>query len=255
VNILGAHLGAALCDVAEAEAELVLQEPRAGDAIQGMHFERGDPDEEARASELLLLSMVPQDVTNVLAKEAFDALSELLHPVEVRLRHLPLNSRTRPEGRDLLVHSVVPRDIRDEVLDHRKCLQGRDRDWFVQRERIEPRLARQARPSVDLRRTGAALARLAIPADGEIGREVSLYVMERVQDHHAGRDRHTVLDCLPPLRASAKDFENRFAHAGFSKRAFRSAGISGTGDCESLIASPSREITLFFFPQAASVFG
>ena len=51
--------------------------------VERMHLERGHVDEEARADELLVLVMVAQDVADILAEEAFDALAELLHAVDV----------------------------------------------------------------------------------------------------------------------------------------------------------------------------
>jgi len=50
-----------------------------------MHFEAGDSNEEARASELLLLVVFAKDMAHVLAEKAFDALSKLLHAVHVEL--------------------------------------------------------------------------------------------------------------------------------------------------------------------------
>ena len=57
--------------------------------VERMHLERRDVDQEARSDELLVQVMVAQDVADVLAQEALDALPELLHPVDVRLRHAP----------------------------------------------------------------------------------------------------------------------------------------------------------------------
>jgi len=47
--------------------------------VQRMHFELGDPHQEARAGECLLVLLVIADhVADVLAQEALDALAELL---------------------------------------------------------------------------------------------------------------------------------------------------------------------------------
>jgi hypothetical protein len=54
-----------------------------------VHLERGDVDQEARADELVVQVMLAQDVAHVLAEKALDALPELLHPVDVPLRHAP----------------------------------------------------------------------------------------------------------------------------------------------------------------------
>src|SRR5690349_16443878 len=72
VNAFRADLGAALRDVAVADAELVLQQRRARDVVEWMHFETGDAHEESRTAKLLLLAVIAQDVTNVLTKKTLD---------------------------------------------------------------------------------------------------------------------------------------------------------------------------------------
>ena len=54
-----------------------------------MHLERRGVDQETRADELLVLVVIAQHVADVLAQEALDALAELLHAIDVRLRHAP----------------------------------------------------------------------------------------------------------------------------------------------------------------------
>src|SRR6266446_6663585 len=77
-NLLRAHLRATFGDVAKTEAELVLEKSGAVAAIERMHFEASDSNEEARAGELLLLVVLAKNVANVLAKKTFDALAKLL---------------------------------------------------------------------------------------------------------------------------------------------------------------------------------
>ncbi len=63
-----------------------------GDAVLGVervHLERGRVDEEPRADELVVLVVIAQDVADVLAEEALDALPELLHAIDVLLLHAP----------------------------------------------------------------------------------------------------------------------------------------------------------------------
>ena len=57
--------------------------------VERVHLERGRVDQEARADELVVHVVVAQDVADVLAQEALDALAELLHAVDVLLRHAP----------------------------------------------------------------------------------------------------------------------------------------------------------------------
>src|SRR5438552_6552293 len=217
-----------------------------------MHFERGDPHEEAGAAELPLLPVVPEDVADVLAEEALDALAELLHAVDVGLRHLPIGAGARRERRDLPVDFVVPGNVRHEVPENRKRLHRRHDDRPVGRQRIHPGFARQPRPAVDLGRARPALARLAVPAHGEVRSEIALDVMERVQDDHSRRDRDAVLDEFSAVRRPAKDPEDRFLH-GASRIVFRSGGGSGTGRSDSSMAPPTRLTTMFFFPHVGSL--
>src|SRR6202041_2054010 len=85
--VLGAHLGAALRDVAHAQAAVVRQLAAVVD-VEGVHLELGEADEEAGPGVLgLVLLVVADDVADVLAHEALDALTELLAPLDVDLLH------------------------------------------------------------------------------------------------------------------------------------------------------------------------
>src|SRR5271154_606291 len=134
MNIFRTDLGAALGDVTEADAELFLQHLCPGDAVKRMHLKRSDAYEEPRATKLLLLVVVTQDVANILAKETFNALAKFLHAIHVPLVHLPLDARPRLERRDLLIDSEVPGDVSNQILDHRKCLHREDGDGLIQRK-------------------------------------------------------------------------------------------------------------------------
>src|SRR5438128_461987 len=113
VNILRANLGAAFGDIAESDAQIVLQQFSPRHAIERMHLQPGDANEETRAAELLLLLVIAQHVADVLAEETFNALAKLLNPIDVALIHLPFNVRARCEGRNPLVDFVIPGDIRN----------------------------------------------------------------------------------------------------------------------------------------------
>src|SRR5829696_5607967 len=81
VDVLGADLGAALGDVAQAKAHLLAEQLAAVAGLQGVHLELGVADEHARAGEAaLVLLVVTDDVADVLAQEALDALVELQQP-------------------------------------------------------------------------------------------------------------------------------------------------------------------------------
>src|ERR1700687_5591330 len=67
VDLLGANLGAALGNVAEADAELILQQARARLRVERMHLERRNSNEKPRSSELLPLLVVAENVAHILA--------------------------------------------------------------------------------------------------------------------------------------------------------------------------------------------
>ena len=96
-----------------------------------MHLERRGVDEEARPDELLVLVVIAQDVTDVLAEEALDALPEFLHAVDVRLLHAPRAvgrvGLARRELLDLLLHAEVPRHVGDEIAHVREGAHRLDR--------------------------------------------------------------------------------------------------------------------------------
>src|SRR4051812_43964669 len=88
VDALGAHLAAALGDVAVAQAELLLGGVAPVDDVQRVHVELGQPDEEPRPGERRLVLLVVTDhVAGVLAEVALDALAELLRALDVHLLH------------------------------------------------------------------------------------------------------------------------------------------------------------------------
>jgi hypothetical protein len=211
-NLLGADLGATFGDVAKTEAKLVLEKAGAVAAVEGMHFESGDSNEEARAGELLFLVVLAKDVAHVLAEKAFDALSKLLHAVHIELRNSPFDAGARSESRDFPVDTIVPGNVGDKVFDARKGFHGEDGDGLVLRKIVHARLTGQARTAVDFRGAGAALPCFAIPADGEVRSEVPLNVMERIKDNHAGRDGNAIVNGLSAIRIAAKNAKGGFCH-------------------------------------------
>src|SRR3984893_16239713 len=88
-DALRADLGAALGDVAIADTLLAAQVGHAVLDVERMHLERGARDQQARADEAVVQVVLAQYVADVLAEEALDALPELLHAVDVGLRHAP----------------------------------------------------------------------------------------------------------------------------------------------------------------------
>src|ERR1700687_3956576 len=153
-----------------------------------MHFEAGDSNEEARASELLFLVVFAKDMADILAEKAFDALAKLLDAVNIELGDFPFHSLAGFEGRDFAVDTIVPGNVGDKVFDPGKGFHGEDGDGLVLREIVHARFAGEARAAVDFRGARAALSCFAIPAHGKVWSEVPLNVVERVEDDHAGRE-------------------------------------------------------------------
>src|SRR5947207_10935070 len=98
MNLLGTNFRAALRNVAVPQAKLILEQARAVESVQRMHFEAGHSNEESRAGELFLLVVLAKNVANVLAEKAFDALAKLLNPVDIELRDFPFHSLRGSKG-------------------------------------------------------------------------------------------------------------------------------------------------------------
>src|SRR2546426_6338195 len=146
LDVLRADLGAALRDVAVADAAVVLEELEPIGLVDGVHLQAGHADEESRADELVLGRVVAQDVADVLAQEALDALPELLDTLDVALLPAPVllgHVRGRLERGDPPVDLVVPRHVRDEVPNQGKRPHRLDRDRLVRLEVGQPGLAGQ----------------------------------------------------------------------------------------------------------------
>jgi len=81
--VFRANLGAALGDVAVADAMVFLEFVRSIQNVERMHLELGGVDKEPRTDELLVQMVVTKNVADVLAQEALDALSELLNTIRI----------------------------------------------------------------------------------------------------------------------------------------------------------------------------
>ncbi len=108
MNVFWADFRATFCDITKPDSKLFLQQLSAIQAVERVHLQTGDANEEARTTKLLFLFMIPQDMANVLAEEALDTFAELLDAVDIALVHLPFNIRAWRERRNLPVDSVVP---------------------------------------------------------------------------------------------------------------------------------------------------
>ena len=106
--------------------------------------------------------------------------SFLLHAVLARLQLL-----RRGERRDLARLLIVEGHVGHQVAHHGERPQRRDGDGLVLAERRHPGHAHQPRLAVDLGRARAALACLAVPPHGEVVGLGGLQAMDDVEHHLA----------------------------------------------------------------------
>ena len=99
-----ASLGAAVGDVAVARAVLFADRGYAVYGVERVHVEAGSANHEAWTDEAVFAVVIAQDVADVLAQEALDALAELLDAIHVALHHAVVTGlagvavRFRPTG-------------------------------------------------------------------------------------------------------------------------------------------------------------
>src|SRR5215831_328983 len=263
VDVLGADLGAALGDVAEAEPGLGLGQLQTIVGVERMHLELGNAHEEAGSCEAaLVLRMITDDVTHVLTEEALDALAELLAPLHVLLLHPPRSVRflgPGPEGRHLLGPLEVEGDVRGEVAIQREGLDGRYRHRLARIEGVHAGHAHEARLAVDLRAARPALARLAVPAAGEIAGLGRLDGVDHVEDDHALLHGHAVVLEGAALGVAAPHPHGHLGAGGHHLRSWRSAlssgGGWGSGSCFTVNCPPCRRSTTLILPKWSSANG
>src|SRR5580704_433782 len=177
-----------------------------------MHFETGNANEETGSAELFLLGVVAEDVADVLAEEALDALAEFLHTVHVTLVHLPLDAGPGLERWDFPVHFIIPGDVGDEILDQRKSLHREYCDGLIERERIHARLASEPGPAIHLGGTRPAFSCLAIPAHSEVGSLVGLDRVQRIEYNHAGNEWDAIIGGLAAFAVAPEHPQGCFRH-------------------------------------------
>src|SRR5215210_8295407 len=227
VDVYRADLGAALGDVAEPDAVLFFEVAEPVGLVHRVHLQPLVPDEEPGTGELGVLVVRPQDVADVLAHEALDALLGLVEALDILLVHREGRLLAGLEGLDALGHLVVPGDVGDQVLDDGEGPHG----TYVYLSSIVflyARLAQELGPAVDLGATRAAVGRLAVPAHRKIGGLLSLYCEHGVEDDHALDEWYPVLDLLATLRVAAEDPQLRHLVAGAKTLVgYRGVGLGG----------------------------
>ena len=117
--------------------------------VERVHVELGAARTKKRGpkNSRLVLLVVADDVADVLAEEALDALPELLAAVDVLLHHPAACRRHRAAGaerRDLSRGLVVERHVGDQVADERERSQRRHRDGLALGKISHPGHAHQA---------------------------------------------------------------------------------------------------------------
>src|SRR5687767_14127920 len=75
--------------VAIADPERIFQFTDAIFGVERVHLERGDVNKKPSSDKFGVLFVISQHVADILAEQAFDAFSEFLDAVDVRLLHSP----------------------------------------------------------------------------------------------------------------------------------------------------------------------
>jgi hypothetical protein len=118
--------------------------------------------------------MLAQNVADILAEKALDALAKFLYAVDISLVHLPLDAGPRLEGWDLLIDPEIPGDVSHQILDDRERFHRKDGDGLIKRKSVHARFASEPWTTVHFGRAGAAFACLAVPSNSEVGRQARL---------------------------------------------------------------------------------
>ena len=115
-DAFGTDLGAALCDVAQADAHFVPDDFGPVHVVDRMHFQSRHAHQKTRPAEANLLMMLAQYVADILTEKALDALAEFLDAVRLHLREIPVGIGFRLECRNVLVDFVVPGNVTERSL-------------------------------------------------------------------------------------------------------------------------------------------
>src|SRR5688572_33369165 len=100
-----------------------------------MHFQRCYINQMPGSGKFFLEVVLTQDMTNILAKKAFDTFTELLNTINISLVHSP-GSIGRIRGPRLkpfyfLFDLKVYRYIGHKVFDHGKCFHRLNGNWLT----------------------------------------------------------------------------------------------------------------------------
>jgi hypothetical protein len=159
--------------------------------------------------------VVAQDVADVLAQEALDALAEFLHAVDVGLAHAPravgasgflglnflMRFLTSKFHDTSLTRSLTRGNARiGTTLTGLSC--GSSLSRVMHMSRGTPLISAEHEP---------ALPRLAVPAHRQVVRLLGLDPWNRVEHDHAGLDRGLVVDQSAGLAVAAPDAERDLA--------------------------------------------
>jgi hypothetical protein len=204
-----------------------------------MHLELRGVYKQSRTDKLFVQLVVAKYVTDILAQKALDALPEFLNPVSIRLSHSPgavegIGS-AGCELPDPLLRAEVGGDIGDQILHRRERAHRLDGHGLLEIELTQPRHAHEAGHAVDLGRAGSTLSCLAVPADREIRRALSLNLVDRIEDDHSfGYARRIILELAGWTRA-APDAKRRGVRFGAG------AGVAARSGTLAALDDVSRE--------------
>jgi hypothetical protein len=82
-DVFGTHFGAALRNIAIPDSARLLQFGQAIFGVQRVHLQRCSENKKARSDKFLVQMMISQNMADILAKEAFDALAKFLDPINI----------------------------------------------------------------------------------------------------------------------------------------------------------------------------
>jgi hypothetical protein len=160
--------------------------------------------------------MFAQDVTNILAKKTFNALSKFLNPIDVALSHPPRAirgiRRSWFEFFDFLLHPIVDGHIGYEVPDHWKCLHRMNGYRLVRWHITHARHAHQLWAAIDFGGTGTALTGFTIPAYSHVIGLLGLNLVDGIQHDHSFGNISFVFLKLSSVSMRTPDFKGHMGH-------------------------------------------
>src|SRR4029453_15866960 len=123
--------------------------------------------------------------------------------------------RPRLKGLDPLLYLKIPRDVSNQVFQHREGFHRLNRYRFFQRELAQSRHTHEPWHAIDFRRTRTALARFAVPSTRKVISLRGLNLIHGIQHNHTFRNFVGVIAKFTFLRITSPDSKRRCRHLEF----------------------------------------